>query len=103
MESDRQTSGEMNATITRSMDLRGLPDGVQLATAAVAMLALRPGELLEVTTSDPHAPRDFSVWCRAAGHRIVSHKDLDGVHQFVIERSDHPRNWRTSELAGRRT
>jgi TusA-related sulfurtransferase len=101
MESDRQTNGEMNATITRSMDLRGVPDGVQLATAAVAMLELRPGELLEVLTRDPHAPRDFSVWCRAAGHRLVSHKDLDGVHRFVIERSEHPRNWRTSDAAGR--
>jgi TusA-related sulfurtransferase len=91
----------MNTTITRSMDLRGLPDGVQLATAAVAMLQLRPGELLEVLTRDPHVPRDFAVWCRAAGHRLVSHKDLDGVHRFVIERSEHPRNWHTSDPAAR--
>ena len=90
----------MNATITRSMDLRDLPDGVQLATAAVAMLELRPGELLEVLTSDPHAPRDFAVWCRAAGHRLVSHKDLDGAHQFVIERSEYPRIWRTDDPVG---
>jgi TusA-related sulfurtransferase len=77
----------MSATITRSLDLRGLPDGTQLATAAVAILELRPGELLEVLTRDQEAPRDFAVWCRAAGHRLVSHREHGGVHQLVIERS----------------
>jgi tRNA 2-thiouridine synthesizing protein A len=80
----------MSTTITRSLDLRGLPDGAHLAIAAVAMLALRPGELLEVLTRDPQAPRDFPVWCRAAGHRLISHQVDGGVHQFVIERSEHP-------------
>jgi tRNA 2-thiouridine synthesizing protein A len=80
----------MRATITRSLDLRGLPDGAILATAAVAMLALRPGELLEVLTRDPRASRDLPLWCRAAGHRLVSHRVDGDVHHFVIERSEHP-------------
>ena len=80
----------MNATITRSLDLCGLPDGAHLATAAVAMLALLPGELLEVLTRDPQTSRDFPVWCRAAGHRLVSHQVDGDVHRFVIERSEHP-------------
>lgn len=80
----------MSATITRSLDLRNLPDGAQLATAAVAMLGLRPGELLEVLTRDPRAPRDVAVWCRAAGHRFVSHTVDGGVHRIVIQRSEHP-------------
>jgi tRNA 2-thiouridine synthesizing protein A len=80
----------MTATITRALDLRDLPDGAQLATAAVAMLELRPGELLEVVTSDPKAPRDFAVWCRAAGHRLVSHRQHGAVHRFILERVEHP-------------
>jgi tRNA 2-thiouridine synthesizing protein A len=80
----------MSATITRSLDLRDLPDGAELATTAVAMLALRPGELLEVLTSDPRALRDIAVWCRAVGHRLLSHTVDGGVHRFVIERSEHP-------------
>jgi TusA-related sulfurtransferase len=76
----------MRATIVRSLDLRGFPEAAQLATAAVTMLALRPGEQLEVLTRDPRAPRDFSVWCRAAGHRLVSHQVHGGVHRIVIER-----------------
>ena len=80
----------MSPTITRSLDLRDLPDGAQLAAAAVAMLALRRGELLEVLTRDPRVPRDVAVWCRAAGHRLVSHTVDDGVHRIVIERSEQP-------------
>jgi TusA-related sulfurtransferase len=76
----------MSATVTRLLDLRDLPEGVQVATAGVAMLELRPGELLEVLTHDPNAPRDFSVWCRATGHRLVGHDERGGVHHFVIER-----------------
>lgn len=80
----------MSVTITRSLDLREVPDGAELATAAVAMLALRPGELLEVVTWDPRVPCDVAVWCRAAGHRLVSHTVDGGVHRLVIERSEHP-------------
>jgi TusA-related sulfurtransferase len=76
----------MSATSTRSLDLRGVPDGAQLATAAVAMLELRPGELLEVLADDPHATRDFAVWCRAGGHRLVEHDQRDGVHHLIIQR-----------------
>jgi tRNA 2-thiouridine synthesizing protein A len=77
----------MRGTSTRSLDLRGVPDGAQLATAAVAMLALRPGELLEVLADDPHATRDFAVWCRAGGHRLVEHDQRDGVHHLIIQAS----------------
>jgi hypothetical protein len=46
----------MSAAITQSLDLRGVPRGACLAAAAVAVLGLRPGELLEVVTGDPHVP-----------------------------------------------
>lgn len=38
----------MRATVTRSLDLRDLAEEAQLASAAVAMLGLRAGELLFV-------------------------------------------------------
>ena len=84
----------MSATTTRLLDLRGRPEGVQVAAAGVAMLELRPGELLEVLTTGPNALRDFSVWCRAAGHRLVSHEERGGFHRFVIERESPTRDRR---------
>jgi TusA-related sulfurtransferase len=76
----------MSATIARSLDLRGVPDGAQLATAAVAILELRPGESLEVLSDAPHAARDFDVWCRANGHRLVAHDRRDGADHLLIRR-----------------
>lgn len=78
-------TSETSATIARSLDLRGRRDEVQLASAAIALLELRPGELLEVLTRNPRAPHDFAVWCRAAGHRLVSHQEHDGLHRLVID------------------
>jgi tRNA 2-thiouridine synthesizing protein A len=83
----------MQATITRSLDLRGVPAGAQLATAAVTMLELHPGELLEVLSDAPAAPRDFAVWCRANGHRLVEHEQRDGVHRMLIQRRDGGHRW----------
>jgi TusA-related sulfurtransferase len=76
----------MSATITRTLDLRSVPGGAELATAAITLLELRPGELLEVLTADPHAPRDFSVWCRATGNQLISHDRRDGLHRLVLRR-----------------
>jgi tRNA 2-thiouridine synthesizing protein A len=76
----------MSRTSTRSLDLRSVPEGIQLATTAVTMLELRGGELLEVLTTDPHATRDFSTWCRASGHQLITHDQHDGVYHLVIER-----------------
>lgn len=90
----------MSTTIARSLDLRSVPEGAQLATAAVAMLELRPGELLEVLTTDPHAPRDVSVWCRASGHRLLAQDHHDGLHRFVIRRRSVPAVFTDAELDG---
>jgi TusA-related sulfurtransferase len=76
----------MSATTTRSLDLRSLPEGAQLATAAIAMLELHPGELLEVQSDAPDAPRDVAIWCRASGHRLLEHHLSGDTHHFLIQR-----------------
>jgi TusA-related sulfurtransferase len=78
----------MRLSAIRSMDLRGLPEGAQLATAAVATLELHSEELLEVLSDSPHAPRDLAVWCRANGHRFVEHDQRDCVDRMLIQRRD---------------
>jgi tRNA 2-thiouridine synthesizing protein A len=60
-----------------------------VARTAVAMTRLRPGELLEVLTSDPDEAQDLSVWTRATRQRLVQQTNDDGVYRFVLEK----RNW----------
>jgi tRNA 2-thiouridine synthesizing protein A len=35
------------------------------------MEALRPGQLLQLTASDPGARADIPAWCRMTGHTLI--------------------------------
>ena len=36
------------------------------------LLALRPGQILELVARDPGAPEDLPAWCRLTGHTLVA-------------------------------
>ncbi|HZD02032.1 MAG TPA: sulfurtransferase TusA family protein [Actinomycetes bacterium] len=74
----------MTSLIARSLDLRG--HAAPLARAAVSMLEVEPGELVEVLTEDPAAVRDFAVWCRATGNQLVTLTQEGTTHHLVIRR-----------------
>ena len=61
----------MRATVSMTLDLRGLADPLPVARTAVAIAGLRSGELIEVLTTDPDSVRDLPVWARATGNRLV--------------------------------
>jgi len=45
-----------------------------------------PGSLLWLETTDPLAVIDIPAFCAEAGHRLVETTDVEGGHQFLIER-----------------
>ena len=74
----------MPSLIARSLDLRG--HATPLARAAVTMLEVEPGELVEVLTDDPAAARDFAVWCRATGNQLLTLTQQGRTHHLVIRK-----------------
>lgn len=48
---------------------------------------LQPGDILEVTCTDPGALHDIPAWCRVHGHTVIdSHQDdLDIVITIRVE------------------
>jgi tRNA 2-thiouridine synthesizing protein A len=42
--------------------------------------ALRPGQILKLTATDPGAPHDLPAWCRMTGHRLVR---AEPPHYFI--------------------
>ncbi|MDH5612920.1 MAG: sulfurtransferase TusA family protein [Gammaproteobacteria bacterium] len=40
---------------------------------------LQPGDILEVTCTDPGALSDIPAWCRINGHQIIDTKENNGV------------------------
>lgn len=45
---------------------------------------LAPGDLLEVTCTDPGALHDIPAWCRVHGHEVVSATDAGGDIRIVV-------------------
>jgi len=76
----------MPATISLTLDLRGLTVALPVARTAVAMAGLRPGALIEVLTSDPDSVQDLPVWARATGNRLVEQTQGTGWYRFVLQK-----------------
>lgn len=55
-----------------------------------AMAALEPGQVLEVTASDPAFGRDVRAWGRKAGHEVVSVEAAKGLVRAVVRKGAAP-------------
>ena len=76
----------MRATVSMTLDLRGLADPLPVARTAVAMAGLRSGELIEVLTTDPDSVRDLTVWARATGNRLVEQTEGRDFYRFLFRK-----------------
>ena len=50
-----------------------------------AIRDLAPGDVLEVTCSDPGALNDIPAWCRINGHRVLDSREVDDEVVIRIE------------------
>ena len=51
------------------------------------MDTLRPGEILEIITSDPMAPQNISKWSKESGNNVLRiEKSLDVFRVFIQKR-----------------
>jgi len=76
----------MPAAPSRQLDASGLTCPLPVLKARKLLIGMRPGEILEVVTTDPMSVVDMPVFCAQAGHRIVREEKRDGDFVFIIER-----------------
>jgi len=76
----------MRATVSMTLDLRGLADPLLVARTGVTMAGLRSGELIEVLTTDRDAVRDLTVWARASGNRLVEQTEGRDFSRFLFRK-----------------
>ena len=79
-------------------------DGIGLSCATLtpsiraALMAIEPGQVLEITTDDPTAHQGLQSWTRLTGHELLartpSSDDSDG---FYVRRSPNPQPRQHSE------
>ena len=46
---------------------------------------LRPGDVLEVTATDPGVKIDIPTWCRINGHQVLGIEERDGEVVITLE------------------
>ncbi len=76
----------MEATITTSLDLKGLSCPIPIVRTARAMKELAPGQLIEVFATDPGSVPDFAAWSRSTGNPLVESGEQAGVFRFVLRK-----------------
>jgi tRNA 2-thiouridine synthesizing protein A len=77
----------MSATVTKTLDLKGLSCPMPIAKTAQAMRELVAGDVVEVLATDPGSVPDFNAWCENTGNDLIEHTVDDGVYRFVIRKA----------------
>jgi tRNA 2-thiouridine synthesizing protein A len=70
----------------RKLDASGLSCPLPVLKARKLLIAMKPGETLEVLTTDPMSVVDMPVFCAQAGHVIIREEKQGDSFAFVIER-----------------
>ena len=76
----------MSTPVATTLDLKGLSCPMPIVRTAVAVKAMRPGELVEVLATDAGAVADFAAWTRSTGNELVEQGSDGGVYRFVIRK-----------------
>jgi tRNA 2-thiouridine synthesizing protein A len=76
----------MDATIVKTLDMKGFACPLPIAKTAQAIRELATGNLIEVFTTDPGSVPDFAAWCGSTGHELVDQTEDGGVFRSVIRK-----------------
>lgn len=68
-----------------TLDARRLLCPLPVIRTQNAMKNLAPGDVLEVTATDPGVLQDIPAWCRINGHRVLSSRRDAGEIHIEIE------------------
>ncbi len=69
----------------QELDCRGLNCPLPVLKTKKAIAAMKPGELLRVTATDPGSVADMAAFSRRTGHELVESGQADGVFFYVFK------------------
>ncbi len=70
---------------THKLDARRLLCPMPVIRVQDAVAGLAPGEILEVTCTDPGALNDVPAWCRINGHKVLETNNNNDEIIITIE------------------
>jgi tRNA 2-thiouridine synthesizing protein A len=69
------------------LDARGLLCPMPLIKTRQALMVVERGATICVLATDPASVADFTSFCDATGHRLLSSQQEDGLYVFVVEKT----------------
>ena len=84
------TNPQTEMEFDQALDAKGLNCPLPVLKAKVLLNKLKPGKVLRVEATDPHASIDFEAYCARAGHSILSSGTQDEVITIYIKRASMP-------------
>lgn len=76
--------------VHQTLDAKGLNCPLPVLRTKVMLNRMRPGEILRVEATDPHATIDFKAYCARTGHDILAITEHGSVIEFLIRRATMP-------------
>jgi TusA-related sulfurtransferase len=73
-------------TQPRVLDVKGLNCPMPLLKAKKALNEMAPDELLEVLATDPGSVRDFEVFSKQSGHRLLESRQDGDTYVYVLRK-----------------
>jgi tRNA 2-thiouridine synthesizing protein A len=70
--------------MARTLDVRGLRCPLPVLRARKALMAMAPGEEIEILATDPAARIDVRHFCVSDGHCLIAAEEAGEVLRFVI-------------------
>ena len=76
--------------VAMKLDAKGLNCPLPILKTKVVLNKMRPGEILFVEATDPHAEIDFEAYCARSRHELIHVNQAGDVYEFYIRRAEHP-------------
>jgi tRNA 2-thiouridine synthesizing protein A len=76
----------MAVTFALHLDLRGLSRPKPVLELASALVRARPGDLVEVLTTDPTSVEDFALWSGSTCNDLIESSQFGTAFRFVVRK-----------------
>lgn len=72
--------------VDKTLDARGLACPMPSVKTALALEAMKPGEVIEVLTDDPVSKRDLPVWAESTGNTLLGLKEEEKTIKIYLRK-----------------
>jgi len=76
-----------DATITKTMDLKGLLCPMPIVKLSRAIKEVEIGQSIEAIATDPGVMADVPAWCRTTGNELVALEKQEKQFHFIVRRN----------------